>query len=297
MSDSGKRGQPTSVREVPATVMNRGETSCSGKRDVCLALVIDTNDRARLRDALAASLELRFVTSVSDVLAILRLDESPVRVVILDPRDASGRPSAGLARQVTQLFPGIPVIGYCHSGAEHSRDIVGLASAGVHELLFKRDGSAAVVRTVLAAAQRVSAADLVLARVEPIIPPRLRPLVQHILANPAESHTVMQVARAMGVHRKTLVNHCRAEGVAAPSKIIAWCLLLLAAALLAAPGATVEHVAMRLEFASATALRNMLRRHTGLRPRDLRSADGTRRLLERFARLLDATRGAEAVER
>lgn len=297
MSDSMKRGRPTSMRGLLAPVTYRGGASCDGKRDACLALVTDAHDRARLRDALATSTELLFVTTLADVLATLRADQARIRVVILDPRDAAGRPTAGLARQVTQLFPAIPVIGYCDVGAEHSRDIVALASAGVHDLLFKRDGSAAAVRTILAAAQQVCAAELVLARLDPIVPPRLRPLVEHCLVNPEESHTVARVARAMGVDRKTLLNRCATEGAPAPGTIIAWCLLLLAAALLAPPGVTVERVAIRLNFPSATAFRNMLKRHTGLRPRDLRGEHGIDQVLAQFATRLGSSGSAAPVGR
>lgn len=285
------------MREPQAPVTYGGGTSCEGKRDLCLALITDQRDRARLHDALASSVELLFVAAVGDVLATLRADRTRVRVVILGARDTASRPTAGLARQVTRLFPAVPVIGYCDPGAEHSRDIVALASAGVHELLFKRDDSAAVVRSILAAAQQTCAADLILARLDQLLPARLRPLVEHCLANPEESHTVAQVARAMSVHRKTLVNRCAIEGAPSPGAIVAWCLLLLAAALLAPPGVTVEHVAMRLNFPSASALRNMLKRYAGLRPRDLRGEHGVDQLVARFAALLGESGSAAPLAR
>lgn len=297
MGDSPKEDRPTSVRLPQAPVTYRGGASCEGERELCLALVTDPRDRARLRDALANATELLFVASVADVLATLRADRPRVRVVVLDARDVAGRPTAGLARQVTHLFPAIPVIGYCDSGAEHSRDIVALASAGVHELLFKRDDSAVVVRSILAAAQQACAADLVLTRLGWRLPLRLKPLVEHCLRNPEESHTVAQVARAMGVHRKTLVNRCAAEGAPSPGAIIAWCLLLLTAASLVQPGVTVEHMAMRLNFPSASALRNMLKRHTGLRPCDLRGEHGVDQLVTRFVALLGKSGGATPIAR
>lgn len=285
------------MRGLQAPVTYRGDAACEGKRGLCLALITDQRDRARLHHALAPAVELLFVTAVADVLATLRADRTRVRVVILDARDTAGRPTAGLARQVTQLFPAIPVIGYCEPGAEHSRDIVALASAGVHELLFKRDDSATVVRSILAAAQQACAADLILARLDRLLPLRLRPLMEHCLHNPEESHTVAQVARAMSVHRKTLVNRCAIEGAPSPGAIVAWCLLLLTAALLAQPGVTVEHVAMRLNFPSASALRNMLKRHAGLRPRDLRGEHGVDQLVTRFAVLLGESGSAAPLAR
>jgi AraC-like DNA-binding protein len=66
---------------------------------------------------------------------------------------------------------------------------------------------------------------------------------------------------------------------------------VLAARRLEDPGRTVEEVAFELEYPSGNALRNMLRRYTGLRPVDLRSPAGGRRVLERFRY---AMRGAVA---
>jgi hypothetical protein len=62
------------------------------------------------------------------------------------------------------------------------------------------------MRSVLTAAEQAFAADLVLVRLDPVIPLRLRPFIEHCLVNPEESHTVARVARAMGVHRKTLLS-------------------------------------------------------------------------------------------
>ena len=91
-----------------------------------------------------------------------------------------------------------------------------------------------------------------------------------------------EVARALGVNRKTLVNHCKAAGFPSPGAVIAWCLILLTAALLATPGVTVERIGVQLNFPSATALRNMLKRYTGLRPTALRDPTALAELCARF---------------
>lgn len=107
------------------------------------------------------------------------------------------------------------------------------------------------------------------------------------------AHSVGQVARALSVNRKTLVNHCQAEGFAPPGSVVAWCLILLTTALLATPGITVERIAMQLNFPSGTALRNLLKRHTGLRPIDLRTPTALAEMCGRFLRI-DETRPARA---
>jgi AraC-like DNA-binding protein len=107
------------------------------------------------------------------------------------------------------------------------------------------------------------------------------------------AHTVEQVARALGLHRKTLSNYCRAEGFAPPGTVLAWCLILLTTALLATPGITVERIAMQLNFPSGTALRNMLKRHTKLRPIDLRTPTALVEMCARFPRI-NESRAARA---
>jgi AraC-like DNA-binding protein len=273
--------------------MYRGALSRIGVNAArCLALVADREDRVRLRTALVGTADVTFVTSVADVLEALRTDRGSIRVVIMEARDTAGRPSAGLARQVTQLFPTIPVIGYCSPGADRSQDIIALSSAGVHELVFKqRDDHAPLLRRILMSAEQVCAADLVQRHLRDQIPSRLWPIVEYCLQNPEASHSVEEVARALGLHRKTLANYCKAEGFAPPGTVLAWCLIMLTTALLATPGITVERIAFQLNFPSGTSLRNMLRRHANLRPVDLRTPTALAEMCARFSRM-DAGRAA-----
>lgn len=239
----------------------------------------------RLRGALAGTADVTFVEAVGEVLQALRADSSAIRAVLLEAHDASGRPAAGLARQVTRLFPAMPVIGYCSLRSEDSQDIIALSSAGVHELIFRhQDDHAVLLRGILQSAEQACTADLVMHHLGEALPPRMRPIIEYCLTNPEQAHSVDAVARALGVNRKTLVNHCRAAGFPPPGAVVAWCLILLTTGLLATPGVTVERVAIQLNFPSATALRNMLKRYTGLRPGDLRTANALDELCARFVR-------------
>jgi len=60
----------------------------------------------------------------------------------------------------------------------------------------------------------------------------------------------------------------------------------MAARLLEDPGRTIEQVALKLDFASGTALRNMFKRYTGLRTTEVRENGGARCLLHAFKREL-----------
>jgi AraC-like DNA-binding protein len=263
--------------------MYRGTSSRNGVSVTrCLALVASWDDRIRLRSALTGTADVAFLASGAEILQALRADRTGIRAVLLEAHERSGRPTAGLVRQITRLFPGLPVIGYCSLRVEDAQNIVALSSAGVHELAFKEHDHGGLLRSVLASAQRTCAGDLVLQHLDARLPPRVRPLVEYCLMSPRHAHTVDQAARALAIDRKTLLNHCRAAGFPSPGAVVAWCLILLTAALLASPGITVESVAMELDFPSATALRNMLKRHTGLRPADLRATTALGALCTRF---------------
>jgi AraC-like DNA-binding protein len=101
--------------------------------------------------------------------------------------------------------------------------------------------------------------------------------------------SVEDAATAMGIHRKTLVDRLRSAGLPSPRTIIGWSRLLTAARLLDDPGRTVEQVALRLDFPSGTALRNMFKRYTGLRTSEVRENGGVRCVLHAFKRVLAAT--------
>jgi AraC-like DNA-binding protein len=194
-------------------------------------------------------------------------------------------------RQLVAAHPRLPIIGYCHAGYEHSRDILELGLAGAHELLFHGiDDSGVALRGVLASAGQACAATQVLRAIADDVPAALLPLFEFCLAYPERATSVQAVAHVLGVHRKTLVNYCAQASLPPPGAVIAWCRLLLVGHFLETPGRTVEGIALRVEFASATALRNMLRRYTGLRPQQVRERGGLRCVVDAFRRSLVARR-------
>ena len=59
---------------------------------------------------------------------------------------------------------------------------------------------------------------------------------------------------------------------------------------------TVERIALQLDFASDTALRNMIKRYTGMRAQDLRHSDGASVVLAHLTRALAAHRDSHAAD-
>ena len=76
--------------------------------------------------------------------------------------------------------------------------------------------------------------------------------------------------------------------------MICWLRLLLVAHELEQPGYPVERIAVDFDFPSSTALRNMLKRYTGLRPAELRQNGGLRCALHLFRQVLARERTAAA---
>ena len=62
----------------------------------------------------------------------------------------------------------------------------------------------------------------------------------------------------------------------------------MAARMLDDPARTVEQVALKLDFPSGAALRNMFKRYTGLRTTEVRENGGVRCLIHAFKRELAA---------
>jgi AraC-like DNA-binding protein len=114
------------------------------------------------------------------------------------------------------------------------------------------------------------------------------------LARPDAIKTLPDLAAALGVHRKTLFNHCRKAGFLAPAELVAWARLAMVAYMLETTACTIERIAIDLGYASDTALRNTIKRYTGQRAGQIRNAGGVDRVIreldERARRGVEATR-------
>jgi AraC-like DNA-binding protein len=249
------------------------------ERPAVLALVRDPHAAARITEALRPGLpgappqagaHVRCVTHVRAVVEALA--ERPYALVVVDARDAEGVSTEETIRAVRRRHPDVAVVGHASARAGLSADALALARAGVHELVITGiDDAAAVLRAALARAARRSSAERILAAVGELVPEDVLPLVRYCLEHAAAAPTVPEVARALGVSRQTLAARLRAAGLPAPRELAVWCRLLLAADLLAGGGRTVDQVALALDFPSANAFRNVLRRHAGVGPADLRA--------------------------
>lgn len=262
------------------------------ERPEVLALLRDRDAAARVTDALRpgvpgappqAGAAVRCVTHVralADALAA-----RPYTLVVVDARDADGIATEEAVRALRSRYPDVTVVGHVAARAGVSADALALVRAGVHELVIAGiDDAATALRAALARAARRSSAERIFGRLAELVPADAQPLVRYCLEHAATALSVPELAAALGVSRQTLAARLRAAHLPAPRELAAWCRLLLAADLLAA-GRTVDQVALTLDYPSANAFRNLLRRYAGVGPAELRG-DGSDGLLVAFRHTL-----------
>jgi AraC-like DNA-binding protein len=260
-----------------------------------VAVLPDATLRARLAGALRGrGAAVRFCATADEARAALACGEA--RALVVGACDAEGRPTAPLVERACRDHPDVTVIAYCalaRGDPAASAALVALVRAGAHAAVMRDvDDDPHALRAALRVAEQACAAQRVLDAVASALPAGVRPLVALYLRADERPPGVGEAARALGVHRRTLVNRMRAAGCPAPRALRTWCRVFVAARLLEEPGRTVESVALQLDFDSPSGLRNTLRRYTGRAPAALRAAGGLRCALAAFAAACEARRAA-----
>lgn len=247
----------------------------------------------RIRDALHHRVGIVEAADVDETWRTLE-QHPAARLVILPSRDVTGRSVVDAVRNIRDSYPRVGIAAYTRASAEESAGICDLVTAGVHSLLFPDTmDSIASLRDALVAAEGATASEGVLKAMRPVIPVSLERFATICITRPQHSRRVSDIAATLGMHRKTLYNRCRAFAPEfGPEEMISWCRVLLAAYLLDGHGRTVESVATELDFASVTALRNLLRRYVGMSATTLRQSGGFRVALDAFA---ERTRAPAAI--
>jgi AraC-like DNA-binding protein len=119
-----------------------------------------------------------------------------------------------------------------------------------------------------------------MAELQRILPNRLYPFAEAIVRNPSKG-SIATITRHLGVHRQTPNFWCRKERYLRPEELLVWCRMLLAAALLELTGRTLDSIAIELDYASSTSLRNQLKNNTGMTATQIRVA-GFGRIIDLF---------------
>lgn len=210
---------------------------------------------------------------------------------VLAAEDSRGRGALGTVQRLQREWPRTAVVVFCPARAERPMWMPALTLAGVRGFVFEGvNDTAATLAGAVENARNECLADDVRLRLLPLLPATLHTMVHAVLARPDDLTSVESVASYLGVHRKTLVNRCARAGVVPPAELINWCRLALVAERLERTGATIESVALTLGFPSHTALRNLIKRYTGMTASEIRANGGADVVLTQLAKRLKAAR-------
>jgi AraC-like DNA-binding protein len=226
------------------------------------------------------------------------LEGGKVHLVICEPVVPSGDDTRQLLQDVRADFPLVATISVASRMRVNPDDLLRVARTGVHALLFEEDRRVPLtVRRMLIEAATRCRNEHVWGDIAPMTPDRVRPIVAYGLKHSHQALTVDGVARALGLHRKTLAERCSLAGTLPPQQVLGWCRLLAAAAQLEDRGRLVDHVALDLDFPSGGAFRNMLKRYTGLSPAELRAKGSISEMSRQFRQAVAPAGWGRAVMR
>jgi len=267
-----------------------GETSATEEHSAGLqarvaALILGRLERARLQDAVRGRAILEHVDTVAALEHLVARSVPRVSAVIAEPFDIRRTPVAPTIARLRAEYPGVALIGFCQPAHKFSSEIVALVNAGVHELVFRGvDDSSAAFRQTLARASQTSAARQVLDALEEHLVPDALVIVETCLQYASPDFSSRALAQVLGVNVKTLVKQCRSNGLPSPGALLNWVRLMVVSYLLEAEGRALEHVAAAFGLDSASPLRNLMKRYTGLRSLEVRTGGGLKVVIEKFLR-------------
>jgi len=195
-------------------------------------------------------------------------------VAIATVVDENGESNLSAFRQLRAARPNTIVIIYWLPTQALSRDMIEAANEGIDAVIVHRQSD---ILTELAQAiansdyaSATGALERELARTFAHHARDVQSMVQYCLKRDTGQMSVLRLARALHVNRRTVANRLSAENLPPAKALIMWLRVLRAAVLLTHPACTVRSAALGSGFGSASNLRSTLRRYTGLGPSDMR---------------------------
>jgi AraC-like DNA-binding protein len=268
----------------PSSSSSAEETSSH----LVLALVVDECEQTRIREAARGYYRIVCARTVGEFRNYLGRNPAAVWGALVEPVDAEGTSTVPLLTQLREMLPRAPLVGYCRLEAGSSRDLVALARAGVHDVVFRGFSNCrAALRAALVASEHAVVVSRVLAHLPTNINRNVRSLIEYGVLHGRALVGPAQVAAALGLHRRSLVNRCQRAGFPPPAQVLTWCRLFAVAGMLEQPACTIDYVAATFGFSSGTGLRNLIRRHLGVTGTELRSQGGLDFVLGRFLSLCE----------
>jgi AraC-like DNA-binding protein len=139
-------------------------------------------------------------------------------------------------------------------------------------------------------AQRTAIAE----RVADVVPGRVRGIVYFALAQGHLRRSVSELAAALGMPRKSLDRRLSDTTTVSARELLGWGRIIALSVRLTGSLDNTAVVSDELQFASPSALRNMVHRYARLTPTDLRRPGTTNELVERLISVLKSERRTRA---
>lgn len=252
---------------------------------------------ANLRSVLSKSMR---VHDAANVHRCMRLLQHHLGLCIIFP--VPGVDEDDLGNGLIRLFEQFPNVS-CVAlfGEKHSASLwaMRLGRAGVTELVAMAS-SGFPERALLQALSRCekdSVSTRLWNRANLDVPDSILPVLKPAIRLAHKPVSLASLAGAAQMHERTLRKYCEGRVLPAPQWIIGWARLLVAAYYLEEPGRTAQSTAELLQFPSAVALANHIRRYTSLPPSTLRAQGAVQTVARLFeivvresARARDGTR-------
>jgi AraC-like DNA-binding protein len=296
------KGECRICRIYAAPAVMRGERALQGVPRtaelpiVVVACSLNVQQHARLTDAARGRAELVVVEGFEHLAARLRETIGKVDVVVFPSRDTMGVEATSVIRSLSTARRATAFVAYCQLGTQYSNEIRSLVGAGVHEFVFSGlQDNAISFRRVLERARRECAADFVMARLAVIVPSALHRIVDVALHRPDEILDIKSLSASLGLRRRTLFKRCTDARFVGPGELLVWSRLTLVGYLLETTGCTIEKIANELAFPSPTALRNAMKRYTGLTAGEVRERGGLEAVVAALGSRMDEVRKVGAV--
>ena len=251
--------------------------------------------RSRIRNAAAGTYTVHRFPDW-DALAEALPDTPPSALVVVDPYADASRPdrSSPELHALLDRFPSVPVLAALDVTPERTEDLVRLAEAGLADVIVMGHDD---TRDALLARLRSAHGRTLKALLDRALPQEAGARAKAVLDNAAEVVTAggvaRDLARTLGVSRRTLVRWVEQAQLPPPRRLLAWMRILLAAELLDDPGRTVIGVARACGYSSDPGLRRVLTRFVGASPTKLRRRGAFAAAAAAFAADLERRRSGE----
>jgi AraC-like DNA-binding protein len=237
-------------------------------------LVLHTLPRIRevLRRIEPDTYSFRDVQSWSELAAEIAA-APPSALVVVDPyhSDTAGEALAPALRSVLVDFPSIPVFAVMEVRPGRRDELRTVGRWGVAEVIaLDHDDTPAALRRRFREAAGRPLKTLVAGVLPRALSTRARTLVEAAAEVVTIAGDARDMARRVGVSRRTLLRWSKDSELPPPRRLLALMRVLLAAELLDDPGRTVRHVAEACGYASDSGLRRVMQTFLGTNPTALR---------------------------